>query len=262
MQLTTVIKFLQVSKICSTPTCDQMVPAESRGSRCISCVKLDWKLIKDRFKTSGPCHQHRAENTLPSAFAKPGKVKLRKSVTWSGMVTIAWGDGKIIRCPSHNVEDDRLSVSDDIRQDGEGVNTLGDEQYTSSKMDVVSSTNTRPRTMETRENNTGWDSDLSEVTQSNKSDNVRFSFRGSVHALTICQSPQISVPTGLKIKIPARSTIVSRKCKNPSCRQVLATYYPGKTCLTCRVHRRQIQQRRKGIHDEVCPYLTLLIVQR
>jgi hypothetical protein len=279
---TTVAQSLQVSKICSTPSCDRSIPVESCGSRCISCVKLHWKSIKDQFKPSRPHHHHEhgARNTLLSALAKTIKAKSRKSVTWSDMVTVTSEDGTVIQCLARDVEKDRLSVSGDNEQDEKDdntptvahiVDTIGDEAY---EMDVIPSTDTcrelEPRTTETQEGSfsppeqpiasiTGWDSDLSELSESDGSHSLDDSGI-SLRSLKVCQAPRIPVPTGLKIRIPARSSIFcSRKCRNPMCSQALAVNYLGKACMMCRV-RHRIQRRRQGLHDEVRPSLTLLVV--
>jgi len=170
MQSLTVVKFLQAPKTCKKPGCDQTIPVESCSSRCISCVKLDWKSIKAQFKTFKP--------RLPSTIAKLTEGKPRKSVTWSDTVTVTSGDGAIVQCLAHDVEDDRLSpIATHV------VDTIDDDIC---EMDMGSSTDSTcleldPRPVETQgvrlpplekpiTSITGWDSDLSVLTESDESD--------------------------------------------------------------------------------------------
>lgn len=189
-----------------------MIPVESTGSRCITCVKLAWKSIKNRInvsKTQCEADQGPKNTLLPSAVIGSTEAKSRKSVTWSDVVTVSSRDGTFIQPLARDVEEDRHWVSGHSERDSESINT--------------------------------GDNDLSEHTDES----------GSHDSLTVCRSSRTTAPTGLKIRIPGSSVIFcSRKCA--SCLQVLPTGYRGKTCTMCCALHQKIQQRRKELQDKVC----------
>lgn len=168
--------------MCSTPNCSGSVPAASSGARCISCVKLDWKSVKDRLNTSKPHRERGSGNILPSALSKSTNAKPKKCVTWSDTVTIASENGKVIQRLACDIEEGARSSA------FQNVDTMGDDVHISTK---VPSTESRMVGQEAlsappKELGTlapGWDSELSDLTESNDSDSsdeVRFSFRQHV----------------------------------------------------------------------------------
>jgi hypothetical protein len=115
----------------------------------------------------------------------------------------------------------------------------------------------------------GWDSDLTELTESQEEaesqdgssetevNDVRWEkticllFFPSYTYLPISQDRPPSVPSGLKIRIPARPAgAYSRKCASPKCSQLLSVGYRWKSCVLCRARSRDYQRQRQNLQGK------------
>ncbi|KAG6899290.1 hypothetical protein C0993_011484 [Termitomyces sp. T159_Od127] len=90
----------------------------------------------------------------------------------------------------------------------------------------------------------GWDSDLSDLTDPQESD---------VEQLLSDEEPTHKRPI-IKIRIPARPASVLRSdgtlCSIPQCRRILPEGYRWKCCIQCRLHHREYQRKRLNIQGK------------
>lgn len=94
---------------------------------------------------------------------------------------------------------------------------------------------------------TGWDSDLTEL---NDSEDEAESRDGSSEPEMNDDAPP-TAPSGLKIRIPARPAgAYSRKCASPKCHQLLSVGYRWKSCVLCRARSRDYQRRRQNLQGK------------
>ncbi|KDR83622.1 hypothetical protein GALMADRAFT_235913 [Galerina marginata CBS 339.88] len=93
-----------------------------------------------------------------------------------------------------------------------------------------------------RDRISGWDSDLSDLSDSSSEKTDSLSESDSE------EPPPTSTPSGLKIRIPARPAgIYARKCAAPKCSQLLATSYRWKSCVMCRSRSREYQRKKQNL---------------
>ncbi|KIM46069.1 hypothetical protein M413DRAFT_302302 [Hebeloma cylindrosporum] len=94
---------------------------------------------------------------------------------------------------------------------------------------------------------TGWDSDLTEL---NDSEDEAESRDGSSEPEMNDDAPP-TAPSGLKIRIPARPAgAYSTKCASPKCHQLLSVGYRWKSCVLCRARSRDYQRRRQNLQGK------------
>ncbi|KAJ3515459.1 hypothetical protein NLJ89_g1752 [Agrocybe chaxingu] len=250
-------------KLCSSPDCTGIVFFESSATRCLQCVKRDWKSMKTK-RLPGASQQNKEDVT--SAFAttttsevSEKKTNKKKSVTWadrltpvstiseeSGLADVSRAKSLSIKIrPLKDIKNDDLppnianpdcrtvaeaipsfiqgsskdgapavppeSMQDSPELDTKEEATLArpptsprdDESKSSFESNALSSTPSLTDQMDRNITDTisGWDSDLSELTDSTQTESeVESDEAGSD------KKDETTTTSGFKIRIPARPT--------------------------------------------------------
>ncbi|CAA7259873.1 unnamed protein product [Cyclocybe aegerita] len=297
-------------KLCSSPDCTGIVFFDSSATRCLQCVKRDWKSMKA--KRLPEASQQNGEH-VTSAFAAatttttttseaPGEKQRnkKKSVTWadrltptsaiseeSGLPDVSRAKALIIKIPRlKDIKNDDLplnianpdcktvaegipsfiqgsskdgapAVPAESKQDSPELDTKEEvplarpptsptdkQSEASFESNALSSTPSLTDKMDRNVTDTisGWDSDLSELTDSTRTESEVASDEAE------SDKEDESTTSGFKIRIPARPTgIYSRKCGSPKCNQLLPLSYRWKSCVMCRARGREYQRRRQNL---------------
>ncbi|KAF8974430.1 hypothetical protein BDZ97DRAFT_1773564 [Flammula alnicola] len=304
-------------KLCSNANCTGIISVDSVATRCLDCVRRDWRSKRSKFSAKSSNIDNSggagriASGILKAQESTKEKTK-KKGVTWADEITSASSETEKLTeegfpaMPNNSTADTdhKISVSEDNLVD----NTVNLEDYlnlddlieqdshiqdvsmqplldkdssqvvqkaSDSQAFAFDNASGRPAATEVpfidghgqlsknisgprAENSsqadaltsfagqvTGWDSDLTELSDSGDGESHESSSSDSdsdnVH--------QPSTPSGLKIRIPARpGGIYAQKCASSSkCNQVLATSYRWKSCVMCRARSRDYQRKRQNI---------------
>ncbi|PPQ77731.1 hypothetical protein CVT25_011166 [Psilocybe cyanescens] len=280
-------------KLCSTSDCTGIVSSGSFASRCLSCVRREWKIKREGSRQTPLALRNFRESiqgtsSTSDVSAMPKRVK-KKGVSWADEIsqqpsrsspshdlgnTDSTSDSQVVAPKareSFTSYDEPLDSSspvleDYLKLDG-SVEAESSGTWPTAPSEEVSPKSHTPRNLsgsssgadfdahsfsedkyETSNSNgtehiSGWNSDLSDVTDSSEGE----SESGSSSAEDKLSRP--SVPSGFKIRIPARPA--GTYTASQRCDQLLSTGCRWKSCVWCRARSRDYQRRKQNLPNHL-----------
>lgn len=263
--------------------CTGTISSESLATRCLVCVRRDWRSKISR----GDAGQGADDGRLSSGKTKgsvPAKQK-KKVVTWADEVPRTPASQKMLECTStiKQLDDDppvglnldklpssptEIRVPIECFESNDPTKSEDLSVFTRAQEDPRASASSTPVEVQsvisiessaspdtTEVSIFGGSSNLSDLSDSRDDNELDISSADSQEVGPRLPKPSTPLPlasTSLKIRIPPRPGLYVRKCGYIRCERRLPATYRWKSCVICRARSRgyqRIKQNLQGQHS-------------